>query len=54
MSFPPIFSLPYITDYERLRIGGLIFAGLLVVGGLSVIVCKLFYRFNKYANIESW
>lgn len=42
-----------ITDYERLRIGGLIFAGLLFMGGLSIILCKL-KCYNKYANIDSW
>uniref|UniRef100_A0A3Q1EIV8 FXYD domain-containing ion transport regulator n=1 Tax=Acanthochromis polyacanthus TaxID=80966 RepID=A0A3Q1EIV8_9TELE len=29
-----------IADYERLRIGGLICAFLLVAGGVSVILCK--------------
>lgn len=28
------------TDYERLRIGGLIFACMLVIGGASVLFCK--------------
>eukprot|EP00066_Takifugu_rubripes_P014423 XP_011603689.1 PREDICTED: putative FXYD domain-containing ion transport regulator 8 [Takifugu rubripes] len=28
---------PFVYNYDRLRIGGLIFAGLLVIGGLSLI-----------------
>lgn len=52
MSFSPLFYIT--TDYNRLRISGLIFAGLLVMGGLSVILCKLVTRFYKYANTESW
>lgn len=51
MSSPPLIYM--ITDYERLRIGGLIFAGLLVMGGLSVIICKLLNFFPKHTNIET-
>ena len=42
--YPLIFIIP---DYDRLRIGALILASLIVVGGLSVILCKLikFLRF---------
>ena len=32
--------LPHSADYERLRIGGLVIAGLFVVGGLAVLLCK--------------
>lgn len=30
----------YVSDYERLRIGGLVFACLLVAGGIGVVLCK--------------
>lgn len=50
----PYFPFYIITDYDRLRIGGLILAGLLVMGGLVVILCKMLNHFNKYTNTESW
>lgn len=53
MTFIRLFSFLHITDYDRLRIGGLIFACLLVIGGLSVILCKLLNHFNKYDNSGS-
>uniref|UniRef100_A0A8D3C1Q8 FXYD domain-containing ion transport regulator n=1 Tax=Scophthalmus maximus TaxID=52904 RepID=A0A8D3C1Q8_SCOMX len=35
-----ISTILFLTDYERLRIGGLVCAFLLMIGGLSVILCK--------------
>uniref|UniRef100_A0A8C9TSR4 FXYD domain-containing ion transport regulator n=1 Tax=Scleropages formosus TaxID=113540 RepID=A0A8C9TSR4_SCLFO len=31
---------PFVYNYERLRIGGLVFTCLLVAGGIIVILCK--------------
>uniref|UniRef100_A0A3Q0SL92 FXYD domain-containing ion transport regulator n=1 Tax=Amphilophus citrinellus TaxID=61819 RepID=A0A3Q0SL92_AMPCI len=38
--FYPYTSLGFFQYYERLRIGGLIFASLLIAGGIGVLVCK--------------
>uniref|UniRef100_A0A673Z6S0 FXYD domain-containing ion transport regulator n=1 Tax=Salmo trutta TaxID=8032 RepID=A0A673Z6S0_SALTR len=38
---------PFVYNYERLRIGGLIIAGLLVAGGLFVLLNPKCTRKNK-------
>uniref|UniRef100_A0A3P8VWG9 Uncharacterized protein n=1 Tax=Cynoglossus semilaevis TaxID=244447 RepID=A0A3P8VWG9_CYNSE len=51
--FPVLFSLFLETEanYERLRIAGLVCAFLLMIGGLSVIICKC-PQFNKDTNMD--
>ncbi|KAJ8287619.1 hypothetical protein COCON_G00002780 [Conger conger] len=38
---------PFVYNYERLRIGGLIFACLLVIGGASILLWNRCRRGNK-------
>uniref|UniRef100_A0A3P8Z2T2 FXYD domain-containing ion transport regulator n=1 Tax=Esox lucius TaxID=8010 RepID=A0A3P8Z2T2_ESOLU len=41
---------PFVYNYERLRIGGVIIACLLVVGGLAVLFQKRCTRKNKKSD----
>lgn len=36
MYLPP--SDPFVYNYERLRIGGLVCAGLIIAGGIGIVV----------------
>uniref|UniRef100_A0A672ZZB3 FXYD domain-containing ion transport regulator n=1 Tax=Sphaeramia orbicularis TaxID=375764 RepID=A0A672ZZB3_9TELE len=44
---------PFYYNYERLRIGGLVLAGLLVSGGVGVIVYHKCHRVPKKADEDS-
>nr|AHB86583.1 FXYD domain-containing ion transport regulator 11 [Scatophagus argus] len=44
---------PFVYNYDRLRIGGLICASLLVAGGIGVILYNRCSRKNKKAEDNS-
>uniref|UniRef100_A0A4W6EEJ7 FXYD domain-containing ion transport regulator n=1 Tax=Lates calcarifer TaxID=8187 RepID=A0A4W6EEJ7_LATCA len=44
---------PFVYNYERLRIGGLVFACLLIVGGISILLYNRCSRRNKKAEDDN-
>uniref|UniRef100_A0AAZ3RQ23 FXYD domain-containing ion transport regulator n=1 Tax=Oncorhynchus tshawytscha TaxID=74940 RepID=A0AAZ3RQ23_ONCTS len=51
--FVEIEANPFVYNYERLRIGGLIIAGLLVAGGLFVLLNPKCTRKNKKSEDDT-